>query len=96
MPFTSRSSVLTTLAAAASLSAASLEAATEEAASLEAAEDAVEGCTIGAASHGNSQHSSGQCQTQSTIDSHVIVSFYSETISIPAPGVNLVRTGRAC
>ena len=34
--------VLTTLAAAASLSAASLEAATEEAASLEAAEDAVE------------------------------------------------------
>jgi len=42
VPFTSRSSVLTTLAAAASLSAASLEAATEEAASLEAAEDAVE------------------------------------------------------
>ena len=34
--------VLTTLAAAVSLSAASLEAATEEAASLEAAEDAVE------------------------------------------------------
>ncbi len=88
MPLASRSSVLTTLAAAVWLHF--LEAATEEAASLEAAEDAVEDAAVEDALleqpvMANSQHGGGKCQTQSTIDSHVIVSFYSKPYQLLRP-----------